>query len=135
MFGVGLVVDVVEVVEVFKHRVEPMGLSRAQILAVSDMTIEPLAIPEWGGQVFIRTMTAGDRDRFEGRVSADPHKDLRAHLAVATLCDEVGKAMFSSDDVPVLTAKSAGALDRIFTASVKLNKIGKADVAGLRKNS
>ena len=53
-------------------------LSRDQILGADDLVIQSIAVPEWKGTVFIRTLTAGEHDRFEGRQQKDPFTDVRA---------------------------------------------------------
>lgn len=106
---------------------------RDQILSVEDLPRKRLHIPEWGCIVNIRTLTARERDRFEGQQSRDPFADVRARLAVACLCDDDGKAIFAEADIPALSAKSSRALDRIFAVSVQLNGISKADLEELKK--
>ena len=39
-----------------------MALTADQILAADDMGLKEVAVPEWGGSVFIRVMTVGERD-------------------------------------------------------------------------
>lgn len=111
-------------------------LTRSAILAAQDLPLKEVQVPEWGGAVYVRMMTAGERDAFEAsQGQGNPHRDLRARLAVATVCDSCGSALFTAEDVPALTAKSGRALDRIFAAAAKHNGITAADVEDLRKNS
>lgn len=110
-------------------------LTRAAILEQNDRPIREVPVPEWGGKVLVRMMSAGERDAFEASQQGDPHKDLRARLAVATVCDADGVPLFTAEDVPALTAKSARALDRIFAAAARHNGITAADIEELRKNS
>lgn len=112
------------------------NLTRARILEADDRPMKEVVVPEWKGSVFVRMMSAGERDAFEASQGrGDPHRDLRARLAVATVCDAEGRALFTAEDVPALTAKSGRALDRIFAAAAKHNGITAADVEELRKNS
>jgi hypothetical protein len=106
---------------------------REQILTADDLPRKELPIPEWKTKVWIRTLTGGERDRFEGRQSKDPFTDVRARLAVLCLVDEQGLNLFTEADIPALSAKSSKALDRVFAASVKLNGISKEDVEELKK--
>jgi hypothetical protein len=110
-------------------------LTKARILEAQDLPLKEVPVPEWGGKVFVRMMTAGQRDAFEAEQTTNPHRDLRARLAVATVCDEAGELLFTAEDVPTLTKKSARALDRIFAAAARHNGITQADVDELRKNS
>ena len=110
-----------------------MPLSKQAILDVQDLKREEVQIPEWGGSVFVRMMTAGERDRFEAEFQAakDGMKDLRAKLAQLVVTDAEGIALFTADEVAKLSAKSAAALDRIFTVAIRLNKIGQQDIEDL----
>lgn len=110
-------------------------LNKEQILQAKDAKTERVEIPEWGGYVFVRMMSARQRDQFEAEQVSDPYKDIRARLAVHTVCDEHGEMLFSMQDVEALSQKSAAALDRIFAAAVKLNRISKEDIDELEKNS
>ncbi len=109
-------------------------LTRDAILGAQDLPVLTVSIPEWGGEVFIRTMTGGERDQFEAGWKRNPTDDIRARLAVATLCDEDGRLLFSAADVPALSAKSSTALDRIFAASTAHSGLTDKDVEDLRKN-
>jgi len=110
-------------------------LDRNAILARDDLAIRIVEIPEWGGHVLIRCMTAGERDDFEMAWKRNSSNDIRARLAVYTVCDQAGKLLFTADDIPILTAKSSRALDRIFAAATIHNGMTESDVEELRKNS
>ena len=42
-----------------------MALTADQILAADDMGLKEVNVPEWGGSVYIRVMTVGERDEYE----------------------------------------------------------------------
>ena len=42
-----------------------MTLTKDQILEANDLQSESVTVPEWGGDVLVRTMTGADRDAFE----------------------------------------------------------------------
>lgn len=107
-----------------------MALTRDQILQFDDLKREEVNVPEWGpgATVFVRTMTGSERDRFEAAFLRD-RSDTRARLAVATVCDEQGKLLFTPADMPAISRKSSAALDRIFAVAMRLSRIGKEDVA------
>jgi hypothetical protein len=112
-----------------------MSLSKSQILEAQDLDRKEVGVSEWGGTVFVRMLTGRQRDAFEAQQEKDPYTDLRARLAVATVCDEAGNLLFSEADIPALTNKNGKALDRVFAAAVKFNGIAPADIEELRKNS
>lgn len=118
-----------------------MILSKEQILAAADLPRELVDVPEWGGQVYVSTMTGTQRDVWEEELIAAKSPDrkanlanLRARLAAMTLVDEQGAALFTPADVEALGRKSARALDRVFTVALRLNRLGKNDVEELAGN-
>lgn len=118
-------------------------LSAADILRVDDKKLQQLEVPEWGGAVWIRTMTATERDAFEqefvdlrqGKTKSGTVANVRAKFAARILCDGNGARLFEDKDIPELGRKSASALDRVFDAGMKLNGFSKADVEELAGNS
>ena len=99
--------------------------------------------------VFVRQMTAHEHSRYEQTITREvvdektgeisytrSLDDLRAKLAVHTLCDEKGVLLLKPEDYPALSkSMSATTLDKIATAAQKLNKIGGAEKEELVKNS
>lgn len=114
---------------------EPKALSRAQILAADDRRIEPVKVPEWGGEIHVRAMTGRERGAFDEHLSELNFNDYRALLVVACACDAEGKRLFGDDDVEQLTLKGAGALTRISDAAARLNGLREQDVEAIEGNS
>ncbi len=117
-------------------------LTREQILGASDLNTERVDVPEWGGAVFVRPMTAAERDEYEQSMVASRGADekanlrnVRARLVVVCATDEAGKRIFSETDVEALGAKSARAVNRVFQAASRLNALTTSDVEDLAKNS
>ena len=115
-----------------------------EILAMNDAQIEKVSIPEWGPlgeQIFVRVMTGAERDRWEAGImtlngdAAAFYNGVRARLAQLTACDAAGKLIFKPEHVDALGQKTSTALQRIYEAALRLNKLGKSDVEELRKNS
>jgi hypothetical protein len=109
-------------------------LTKDAILASEDLPKELVAVPEWGGEVYVRCLTGSERDDWESSVmemqgsKAKPNlQNLRAKLVARTVCDEEGNRMFGDSDVVALGAKSAAALDRLYTVAARLSKISKSD--------
>lgn len=101
-------------------------LTRDQILMCDDLPRETVQVPEWGGDVQVRTMTGTDRDAFEASLIGKEGRleNVRARLVSLTLCDEGGVRLFTDDDITALGHKSAKALDRVFAVAQRLNGIG-----------
>ncbi len=109
-----------------------MALSKDQILEADDLQNQEVDVPEWGGTVYVRSMTGADRDAFEASmVTVNPDgsrtpdmRNLRAKLVALTLVDEAGNRLFEVADIPRLALKSAAALERVFEAAQRLNGLG-----------
>jgi hypothetical protein len=117
-------------------------LTKEAVLAAQDVHYEVVPVPEWGGDIRIRSMTGADRDAWETWLVQNRSDDgkanlanLRARLAMLCCVDADGNRLFSEADVAALGAKSAKALDRVYAASTRLNAIGPEDVADLVKPS
>jgi hypothetical protein len=113
-------------------------LNRESILSATDLTIEKVDLPEWGGHVFVKSMTGAERDRWEIQTVASGKnkapENIRAQLAAMTVCDEAGALLFSVDDVIALSSKSAKALDRIMETALQVNGLSQKHVEELEKN-
>ncbi len=115
-------------------------LTQQDIIAVNDIVMERVNVPEWGGEVFIKSLTARQRDAFEASVTHQGGKqrtnlrDLRARLVAICMVDENGNRLFGDNQIPALSAKCGKALDRLFEACQTLNKMSDGDVSDLEKN-
>lgn len=117
-------------------------LTKDQILSSDDLEMELVDVPEWGGEVWVRTLRARERDQFEaeslqkkGENYETNFRNLRARLVALTMVDEEGNLLFKGKDVEALGNKSARAMDRVFSVAQRLNGIGKHDIEELTKNS
>ena len=100
-----------------------------------------LEVPEWGGWVRVRTMTAHERDVFEtnaviknGRDVRMNTRNIRAQLVAATVVDDEGRPVFTLADVEALGQKSAKAMDRVYAKASELAGLREADVQELAEN-
>lgn len=118
-----------------------MALTRDDILNVKDIQVQEVDVPEWGGTVFVKGMTAKERDKFEASIIIHAGKtqrvnmnNIRAKLCSATICDEQGEPMFTEKDIDALAQKSASAMQRVFAVAQTLSGITEADTEDLLKN-
>lgn len=114
-------------------------LTKDQIFKSEDLKPLKVSVPEWGGDVYVRMMTAKDRDAFESQIvtareNGEKVENMRALLAVLCVVDDKGARIFGDDDIEAVGKKSASALDRIFTAARDLNGMTAKDVEDLEKN-
>lgn len=112
-----------------------MALDRKSILAADDVRKEKIAVPEWGGDVFLRVLTGTDRDRFEESYADQKMKAFRIRFLLLALCDEGGERLFSDDEADILGKKSSVVINRLFEAGWKLNAFTQEAVDALGEDS
>lgn len=117
-------------------------LTRRQILDVDDIRREVLHIPEWGGEITVRSLTAEERDDFDtsclvknGNKRDFNTRNLRAKLCVRCIVDDDDQPLFSIEDIQRLGGKSASALTKVFEVAQRLSRIGDQHIEELAKNS
>lgn len=115
-----------------------MALSRDAILAAEDRTIEEVPVPEWGGSVFVKSLTGSEADANLAAQLTSGRRDFstyHAETAAACICDESGAALFTRADIDALGRKSAAALGRVVKVAQRLNGLTAEDEAAVVKNS
>lgn len=113
-------------------------LTLADIESVNDVVIEAVPVPEWGGQVFVRSVDSSVIDAFEARNATDGEKgyeSYRARLVALCACDAAGNKLFTEKNVAMLARKSAAPVKRLALVAARLNRIGAAEVEDAKKNS
>lgn len=113
-------------------------LTAEQILAANDAGLMgPISVPEWGGDVFIRVMTVGERDSYErlwiGKKETGI-ENFRSEYLARCLCDDKGQLIFTRGQVAALAGRSGAVVGRLFDAALKHNNMTEADVEQLAKN-
>lgn len=117
-------------------------LSKDQILSAHDIHVEELPVPEWGGVICIKTLSADERDQIEseiiqinpqtGQPKAMKTNTLRSLVAFYGICDEEGHRLFTDKrDIDLLGRKSAAALDRVVVRIQELSAMSPADIEKL----
>ena len=113
-------------------------LTAEQILAANDQgLLGPIAVPEWGGDVFVRVMSVGERDSYErlwiGKKDSGI-ENFRSEYLARCLCDEKGALIFTRTEVALLASRSGAVVGRLFDQALKHNNMTEADVEQLAKN-
>jgi hypothetical protein len=98
-----------------------MALNKAAILAAGDYKLEKIHVPEWGGDVYAKTISGIERDRFEEGYSEQKMKNFRGRFLVLCLCDEKGERLFTDAEVDEISKKSSVVLNRLFEKAWSLN--------------
>ncbi len=106
-----------------------MTLTKDQILAARPWPSVEVEVPEWGGSVRVRALSATEMDAFNASIVRTKgnnvevnRQNFRAKYVAKCVVDGDGKTpMFTDEDLHVLGLQPASALDRILEAANKLN--------------
>lgn len=109
-------------------------LTKEAILEANDIVYETIAVPEWGGEVRIKSFSGVERDEYDeeltrraqGKEADEPidSRNFRAWVAAHCIVDEQGDLLFTFNDIVKLSAKSGIALDRIYRKARKISGLG-----------
>lgn len=109
---------------------------REMILGAGDKPeIRKVFVPEWDFPVYVRGLTATQRDQWEaeqvhmtkgGKVEYR-QENIRASLVARCLCTKDGAPVMKKEDVKRLGQKSAGAIDLIYGVAKEISRISKQD--------
>lgn len=92
-----------------------MALSKDQILGAVDFDYVDVEVPEWGGSVRLRGLSASERDQFEARLGvSNDLTNMRARLVVNCLVDADGNRLFTDKEADTLGQKNASVITRLF---------------------
>ncbi|MBM4570272.1 hypothetical protein GS534_24165 [Rhodococcus hoagii] len=117
-------------------------LSKNDIFSVDDRKTVKVSVPEWGGEVLVRTLSGRERDEFEAStVKTNKGKqeqnfdNFRARFVALCVVDEQGNRLFATrQEVSMLGNKSVAALQRVFNEAQKLNGMTEQDVEELTES-
>lgn len=129
-------------------------LGRDEILGCDDRVIERVDTPEWGGSVYVRSISSADKDRLEmetvnaqqivrdaragkgeNQVSTEADVDFTnysARMVSLSIVDSddpaTAKRVFDITDAVALGEKSSVAMKRVYAVAVRLSGMREADV-------
>lgn len=107
-------------------------LSKEQILAVRDLAVEDIDMPEWGGPVRIQQLTMFDLERLTAAAGDSTRRMMNA--IALSLVDDAGVPLFGLEEVESLAKHNVAPLKRLAEAVSKLNGWDKA-IEAAEKNS
>lgn len=113
-------------------------LSADAILGADDVVIESVPCPEWGGEVYVKSMTGAERDEFEKGLRRNGDLDLtnaRARLLVRVIVNQGGTRKFSDVQAPALGKKNAAVISRIYDVAARLSGLSDDEQAETEGNS
>lgn len=118
-------------------------LTLDQILRANDRPYERILVPEWGGWITVRGLTAGERDRFEASMLEGKGKNqktnpigARAKLLILSIVDPKTKQpMFTAQHIRQLSDKASAATERLIDLARKLSGITEEEMDEIEGNS
>lgn len=114
------------------------SLTRDQILKQTKSKMKEINVPEWGGSVFIKVMSVGERDRYENEWQhARGHggyQNFSTKFLIRCICEEDGTLLFTDADIEKLKNLPADAMRHLWDEAMSLNKLKSEDVEELAKN-
>jgi hypothetical protein len=108
------------------------SINRDVVLAASDRTIEMVEVPEWGGHLYVRNMTAAERveyDRWNMGPDGPDLVGMRVKGVIMGACDEAGNRLFTTEDYPALLEKDGAVITRIFLVFRRISGIAPESLA------
>lgn len=114
-----------------------MILNKHQVFAADDLRTKVVDMTtEWGGDVKIKMMNAGEQLDFDDFLDSNPgNKEIAFKLIIKCCVDDEGKKLFTDEDMQFLKMKSSESLMKLFHEILSLNKQNKDDNVDLAKNS
>lgn len=110
-------------------------LTASQILEQPTLVTEVLDVPEWGGAVRVKMLSARERDEFEASTvefkngQQRPNiANLRARLVQLAVVGEDGRRMFTRHDIKTLGELPAAGLQRVFNKVQEMSAISEKDM-------
>jgi hypothetical protein len=116
-------------------------LTKESILAAQDRQVRELHIPQWGGMVRLKSLTAAEwepfaqlcRDRTAQGAGFDI-RHIRAKLLQLSMIDAAGVLMFQPEDIPLLEQKSTAIVELLWNECRELNALSDEAVEELQGN-
>ena len=96
-------------------------------------------VPEWGGDVIVRSLTSPERDEFDLLVTEASEQKRYSKLMVKVIImatiDDDGNQAFTDDDTDALLAQDRDLIERVFNEVRRVSRLLISDVDEAEKNS
>ncbi len=96
-------------------------LTAAEILGSSDAEQVEIEMPEWGGSVTLRTLSAGEAAEFVALAKADRAEAPIRMLIMSAVNPDDGSPLFTQAALEALKKKSLKSVMRLQKAAMRLN--------------
>ena len=108
-------------------------LKREDILNVEDVRREMVHVPEWGGDVIVRSMTAAQRIAFEQELIKDQNL-IRPLIVCFSVVDENDELQFKPEDARLLLERNYAAILPLSDAAFRLSGLRRPEVDKAKEN-
>lgn len=108
-----------------------IALSKEAIQQVVDIQPVEVEVPEWGGSVFVKPLTAAQMEKTQARYEKASDSEKLTLMIINCVCDEKGQNLFSKDDVNWLMDKNMKVLLKLVG---ECNKVNGLDTEEVEKN-
>jgi hypothetical protein len=120
-------------------------LSIKDIKNADDLQTESIYIQEWGGDVILRSLTGGERDKYEKSMftykpNGEPKEmnllHARARLLALSMIDADGNRLFTDSpaDIAILESKSSLITGDLYEKAAELSKLNPEAIEQTEKN-
>jgi hypothetical protein len=96
-------------------------LSADDILGTKDLAPVPYDIPEWGGKVYIRQLSAAEGRELGDLIEGPQKKGTTVKIVLFGLCDASGKRIFQDHQTKAMEGKCMKVINRVSTEILKVN--------------
>jgi hypothetical protein len=106
---------------------------RDKIMAAEDIPTETVTVPEWGVEVLVKGMSAGERIRLMQNAFDQQTQQVNMSivypdvLVACTFDPETDDPVFTEQDKSAILSKSSAAVERVANVGLKLSGIGKEE--------
>jgi hypothetical protein len=113
-------------------------LSAADIAGASDLKVEPMHIPEWGGTIYLRELADADAMEAFSRFGSAKSKTVSlremCQYCAMGICDENGELIFEQEGgAQQLAKKKFAVISRVFNRLMELSGLTKAAIDAEKK--
>ena len=109
-------------------------LTAEQILSADDFRYAEVDVPEWGGTVRVRTMSAKQRDALNRMFKDRGEVESTEFMLLMCVVDENGNRVFTREHLDMLKEKSVAPINRIVKAISDLMGTSSDAVESAEKN-
>jgi hypothetical protein len=114
-------------------------LTKELIKNANDVKMELVEVPEWGGKMYIKSLSAIEREELRKEIGEGSDKEMdlvkvQMKMLSLTIVGEDKTRLFNEDDMLWLKEKSAVVMDRLFLISQKMAGLGADATEEIAKN-